>query len=214
MFFGYFADIYYTLISRKIKGYFMNKSQLSLFKKIPTITTDRLILRKLLPSDADDMFEYSQNPIVTQFLLWEPHVNRKFTHSYLKFIQSQYASERFFDWAVTLSDTGKMIGTCGFTMIDTDNDGAELGYVINPDFWGKGYATEALHRVMSFGFGVLGLHRIYVRIMAGNLASEKVAKKCGMRHEATFYSSLLVKGEYRTIKIYAILRDEFYAVKK
>jgi RimJ/RimL family protein N-acetyltransferase len=50
--------------------------------------------------------------------------------------------------------------------------------------------------------------------MAGNLASEKVAKKCGMRHEATFYSSLLVKGEYRTIKIYAILRDEFYAVKK
>lgn len=191
----------------------MNKSQLSLFKKIPTVTTERLILRKMLPTDADDMFEYAQNPIVTQFLLWEPHVTRKFTQSYLKFIQSQYAGAMFFDWAVTLADSGKMIGTCGFSLIDTENDGAEIGYVINPDFWGNGYATEALLRVMSFGFGVLGLHRIYVRIMAGNIASENVAKKCGMRHEATLYSSLMVKGEYRTIKIYAILRDEFYMSK-
>ncbi|MBQ8402796.1 MAG: GNAT family N-acetyltransferase [Clostridia bacterium] len=188
----------------------MNKSELSLFKKIPVITTERLVLRKMLPADADDMFEYAQNPIVTQFLLWEPHVSRKFTHSYLKFVQSQYASCGFFDWALTLAENGKMIGTCGFASIDLENDTGEIGYVINPDFWGAGYATEALQRVMSFGFGVLGLHRLYVRIMMGNAASERVAKKCGMRHEATLYSSLLVKGEYRTIKIYAILRDEFY----
>jgi ribosomal-protein-alanine N-acetyltransferase len=167
-------------------------------------------MRKMLPKDADDMYEYAQDPAVTQFLLWEPHVNVKFTQSYLKFIQTQYASASFFDWAVTLPESGKMIGTCGFAAIDLENDTGEIGYVINPDFWGMGYATEALGRVMSFGFGVLGMHRIYVRIMSGNLASERVAKKCGMRHEATLYSSLLVKGEYRTIKIYAILRDEFY----
>jgi ribosomal-protein-alanine N-acetyltransferase len=188
----------------------MNKSELSLFKKIPVITTARLVLRKMLPADADDMFEYAESPIVTQYLLWDPHVSRRFTHSYLKFLQGQYAAGAFFDWAITLADSGKMIGTCGFAAIDLENDTGEIGYVINPDFWGMGYATEALGRVMSFGFGVLGMHRIYVRIMSGNLASERVAKKCGMRHEATLYSSLLVKGEYRTIKIYAILRDEFY----
>jgi ribosomal-protein-alanine N-acetyltransferase len=188
----------------------MNKSQLSLFKKIPTITTERLVLRKMLPKDAEDMYEYAQEPLVTNFLLWEPHVSIKFTQSYLKFIQTQYAAASFFDWAVTLADSGKMIGTCGFASIDTDNDAGEIGYVINPEYWGKGYATEALSRMLSFGFGVLGMHRIYVRIMSGNLASERVAKKCGMRHEATFYSSLMVKGEYRTIKYYAILRDEFY----
>ena len=188
----------------------MNKSQLSLFKKIPTVTTERLVMRKMLPSDAPDMYEYAQDPIVTRFLLWDPHVNLKFTQSYLKFIQTQYAAGCFFDWALTLAESGKMIGTCGFASIDLENDTGEIGYVINPDFWGAGYATEALQRVMSFGFGVLGMHRVYVRIMSGNLASERVAKKCGMRHEATLYSSLLVKGEYRTIKIYAILRDEFY----
>lgn len=188
----------------------MNKSQLSLFKKIPTITTERLVMRKMLPADAEDMYEYAQEPIVTRFLLWEPHVNLKFTQSYLKFIQSQYASGCFFDWALTLADSGKMIGTCGFASIDTDNDAGEIGYVINPAYWNNGYATEALERVLSFGFGVLRMHRIYIRIMSGNTASERVAKKCGMRHEATFYSSLFVKGDYRTIKYYAILRDEFY----
>ena len=170
-------------------------------------------MRKMLPADAEDMYEYAQNPIVTRFLLWEPHVNLKFTQSYLKFIQTQYAAGAFFDWALTLPESGKMIGTCGFAAIDTDNDAGEIGYVINPEYWGKGYATEALARVLSFGFGVLHMHRIYIRIMAGNIASERVARKCGMRHEATFYSSLFVKGEYRTIKYYAILREEFYKGK-
>ena len=188
----------------------MNKSLLSLFKKIPTITTERLVLRKMLPKDAEDMYEYAKELAVTQFLLWEPHVNLKFTQSYLKFIQTQYSSASFFDWALTLPESGKMIGTCGFASIDTDNDAGEIGYVINPEYWGRGYATEALARMLSFGFGVLGMHRIYVRIMSGNEASERVARKCGMRHEATFYSSLMVKGEYRTIKYYAILREEFY----
>ena len=187
----------------------MNKSKLSVFKKIPTVQTERLVLRKLLPSDDADMFEYSQNPAVTKYLLWDVHINKKFTHSYLKFIQSQYSAGNFYDWAMTLAESGKMIGTCGFSSFDLDNNAAEVGYVLSPDYWNKGIAAEALQRVMRFGFEELGLHRIYARIMDGNKASERVAEKCGMRHEATLKCSLLVKGEYRTIKIYAILREEF-----
>lgn len=189
----------------------MNKSKLSVFKKIPTVETDRLTLRKMLPSDDEDMFEYAKNPAVTRFLLWDAHINRKFTHSYLKFIQSQYSAGNFYDWALTLTESGKMIGTCGFSSFDIDNNAAEVGYVLSPDYWGNGIAAEALSRVMRFGFEELELHRIYARIMDGNAASESVAKKCGMRHEATLESSLFVKGEYRTIKIYAILREEFYS---
>ena len=130
----------------------MNKSQLSLFKKIPTITTERLVLRRMLPKDAEDMYEYAQEPLTTRFLLWDPHVNIKFTQSYLKFIQTQYAAASFFDWAVTLADSGKMIGTCGFASIDTDNDAGEIGYVINPDYRGMGLVPEAVRAVLKFGF--------------------------------------------------------------
>ncbi|MGN1096082.1 MAG: GNAT family N-acetyltransferase, partial [Eubacteriales bacterium] len=138
----------------------------------------------------------------------------KFTHNYLKFVQTQYSSGNFFDWAITLSGEGRMIGTCGFSSFDAANNAAEIGYVLNPDFWGRGIASEAALRIISFGFGAMGLHRIYVRIMEGNTGSERVAQKCGMRHEATLKSALLVKGEYRTIKIYSVLRDEFYSSEK
>jgi ribosomal-protein-alanine N-acetyltransferase len=177
----------------------MNKSQLSLFKKIPTVTTERLILRKMLPTDADDMFEYAQNPIVTQFLLWEPHVTRKFTQSYLKFIQSQYAGAMFFDWAVTLADSGKMIGTCGFARLDLPNRVGEIGYVLNPDFRARGIAVEAARAVIDFGFKNLALHRIEARFMQGNDASRRVMEKLGMSFEGFAKDSIFVKGAYRTV---------------
>lgn len=190
----------------------MEKFLKDIFKNPPELKTERLTLRKMLPSDAEDMYEYASNPIVPRYLLWKVHPSVKFSLSYLKFIKTQYAAGNFFDWALTLADGGKMIGTCGFTLIDGENHAGEIGYVLNPAYWGKGIAAEAIKRVMSFGFGELRLNRIYARIMDGNAQSEKVAEKCGMRHEGTLRSSMFVKGEFKTIKIYAVLRDEFYAL--
>ncbi len=191
----------------------MDRSNLWALKKLPTITSKRLVFRKMLPSDDEDMFEYAQNPAVTRYLLWEPHISKKFTRSYLRFIQSQYSAGTFFDWALTLAENGKMIGTCGFSYIDKENNSAEVGYVLNPSYWGRGIASEALFRVMEFGFIELDLNRIYVRIMEGNTASERVAVRCGMRHEATLRKSMFIKNEYRTIKIYALLREEFLRMR-
>ena len=182
-----------------------------LFSHIPTLETERLILRGMRVSDAEDMYDYAKRPSVTQYLTWNPHTDPAETREYLTYVGQRYRTGDFYDWAVVDKETGRMIGTCGFTSFDLENDGAELGYVISPDHWGEGYATEALSKVMSFGFSVLGLNRMYVRILSGNEASERVARKCGMRHEATLYSSLLVKGEFRTVKIFAILRDEFFS---
>ena len=106
-----------------------------------------------------------------------------------------------------------MIGTCGFTSFDIRNNSAEIGYVLHPDFWGKGLAKEAVLRLMVFGFAELRLHRLSAKIMTENEASKKVALKCGMRHEATFVEGMLIKGRYETIDEYAILAKEFYGKK-
>lgn len=103
-----------------------------------------------------------------------------------------------------------MIGTCGFTNFDLENNSAEIGYVLNPNFWGMGFAAEAILRVMGFGFAELRLHRMKAKIMAGNRASCRVAEKCGMRHEATHIDGMRIKGNYETIEEYAILAGEFY----
>ena len=119
-----------------------------IFGRIPTIETERLILRKMKPSDSRDMYEYSRLPEVTRYLLWEPHTNPSQTLDYLEYLQTRYRVGDFYDWAVVEKSRGKMIGTCGFTSLDFSNNAAEVGYVLNPAFWGKGLAPEALMRVM------------------------------------------------------------------
>lgn len=187
----------------------MNEALLSIFFKPPTFSTERLIMRKMLVSDAEDMFDYASRFETTQYLLWSPHESLKTSKRYLSYIQGQYRNENFYDFALVDKESGKMIGTCGFVTFDLDHNSAEVGYVLNPDFRGRGLAAEALRRLMQFGFSELSLHRIVARIMDGNTASMRVAEKCGMRHEATHKSAMFIKGNYRTIHEYAILEEEF-----
>lgn len=181
-----------------------------IFSKIPTLTTDRFILRKLSLDDTDDMYEYAKNIEVTKFLTWSPHVNKAFTLEYLTYLQTRYKAGEFFDWAIVYKDTGKMIGTCGFTRIDCKNDLAEIGYVINPEYHGKGIATEVVGKAIEFGFENLALNRIECRFIEGNDASRRVMEKNRMRFEGIMRSGMLIKGEYRDIGLCAITRKDFF----
>jgi len=179
------------------------------FKRIPSIETDRLILRKLKVSDFEDMYEYSKSDEVTKYLLWRSHPDEQYTRDYLKYIQSRYRAGDFFDWALEHKETGKMIGTCGFAKLDYDNNSAEIGYVINPAFWHKGYASEAVKKVIDFGFHTLNLHRIEARYIVGNEFSRKVMEKCGMIFEGIHRSSLMVKDSFVSVGYCAITADDY-----
>lgn len=185
-----------------------------IFSHMPMINTERLILRPMRISDAEDMFDYARRQEVTTFLLWSPHPTKSYTEDYLRYLQGRYALGEFYDWAVIEKSSGKMIGTCGFTRIDFPHDAAEIGYVLNPDFHGLGYATEAANRVLRFGFEVLNLHRIEAKFMRGNDASLHVMEKLGMQFEGYRRDGMFVKGSYRTIGICAILQEEFQSAKK
>ena len=180
------------------------------FAKTPTFHTKRLILRPMRMFDAFDMYEYARLPETTEYLLWSPHPDIEFTKNYLAFVIGKYKAGECYDWAIVLDgEEEKMIGTCGFARIDFSNNVGEIGYVVNPEFQNRGYATEAVRAVMRFGFETLGLHRIEGQYIIGNEKSLAVMKKCGMQYEGTARGSMLIKGLYRDIGTAAILRDEF-----
>ena len=190
----------------------MNKHYLyNIFSKIPILETERLTLRRMKATDAGDMFEYASRSDVTQYLTWNPHPDVDYTREYLTQVQKQYENGEFYDWAVILRDEMKMIGSCGFTSFDDDNSSGEIGYVLNPDFWGQGLMSEAVTAVLGFGFERLGLHRIEAKYMQENIRSRKVLEKCGMTYEGTHRDAMLIKGEFRTISVCAMLREEFAA---
>ena len=102
-----------------------------------------------------------------------------------------------------------MIGTCGFTSFSYDHNSAEIGYVLNPAYWGQGIAAEAVRAVLDVGFIKLNLHRIEARFMMGNDRSRRVMEKSGMTFEGFQRDAMYVLDEYRTIGICAILFSEY-----
>lgn len=193
------------------------KDLVRVFSRMPVLNTARLEMRRMLPQDSYDMYEYACRPDVTRYLTWNPHPSREYTREYLEYLADRYRAGEFYDWALIWCANGemyrKMIGTCGFTRFDLANNSAEVGYVINPDYSGRGVATEAVRRVLHFGFEDLRLHRIEAKYIIGNDASRRVMEKVGMHYEGTHRGSMLIKGIYRDIGICAILEDEYRAQK-
>ncbi len=181
-----------------------------IFSEMPILTTDRFILRKLSLDDTDDMYEYAKDLNVTRFLTWSPHKDKGFTLEYLTYLQTRYKAGEFYDWAIVCKDSGKMIGTCGFTRLDFKNDFAEIGYVINPEYHGQGIATEVVGRVIKYGFENLMLNRIECRFIEGNDASRRVMEKNGMKFEGIMRGAMLIKGDYKDIGVCAITRKDFF----
>ncbi len=177
-----------------------------IFSNMPTLQTERLLLRPMHPLDAEDMFSYAHREDVTRYLLWSPHPSIAYTRDYLHYIQERYALGDFYDWAIIERESRRMIGTCGFTRINTSDNSGEIGYVLHPDFWGRGYASEAAGRVMEFGYSELSLHRIEARFMQGNERSLRVMEKLGMKFEGYHADEIFVKGNYRTVGICAAVR--------
>ncbi len=179
-----------------------------LFKNLPYLETERLKLRKLTMRDAGDVFEYASVPGVSLYVSWTPHRTIADTKSFLKHVLFQYEKGIPTSWGIVLKENNKLIGTGGYLWWATEHSKAELGYVVSDKYWNKGYMTEALKKILQFGFETMNLQRIEARCFVENTASERVMKKCGMKLEGILRSSSFVKGAYRDFKLYSILKSE------
>jgi len=189
------------------------ESVYKIFSNIPTLNTDRILLRKITLDDVDDMYDYATDPLVTEYLTWSPHPDKACTLNYISSLQSRYKTGDFFDWAIVHKDSGKMIGTCGFTKFDYANNSAEIGYVLNRNYHGQGIIPEAASEVIKFGFDRLGINRIEGRFIIGNDASRRVMEKIGMKFEGVFREGMIIKGVYRDIGVCSILMSEYVRSK-
>ena len=184
------------------------------FRTIPTLETERLILRKILPCDENDMYEYSRDPETSKYLLWEPHASRSYTRAHIRYLQDAYNRASFFDWALIEKESGKMIGTCGFTEIYEREKRAEIGYVIAPAFHRRGFAPEALKKVMEYGFLTLGLTKLSGRFMEDNEASRTILERFGFQNDTVRNESIFKRGKKERIFTYSLTKDQYLEIKK
>jgi RimJ/RimL family protein N-acetyltransferase len=175
------------------------------------IVTERLTLRPFIHADLDDVYAYHRLPDVTRYLYWEPR-DRESTADALvqKMTQTTLADEGDrLTVAVEWPEISRVVGEVNLMWRSREHRQGEVGYVLNPEFQGRGFATEAAREMLRIGFDVLGLHRMFARCDARNKSSVRVMERLGMRREAHFVHDEMFKGEWGDTYVYAMLASEW-----
>lgn len=176
----------------------------------PTLTTQRLILRPFLLTDAQRVQELAGHPKVAATTATVPH-------PYLDGMAEQWISFHG-EWlekgsaitlAVVLKDSDELIGCIDLMGISKQHQKAEIGYWIGVDYWNQGYCSEAMKAVVDYGFKSLALNKITCRHMSINPASGRVMLKSGLRHEGTLREEMFKDGRFVDMEVYGILKSEF-----
>lgn len=181
-------------------------------KHIGTVTleTERLILRKFNKNDAESVFRnWASDDMVTKYLTWSAHQNADQSTGYIKFCLDSYNDADSYQWGIVLKETGELFGNISVVKLNEDLEAVELGYVIGRDYWGNGYAAEAVKVVIAFLFEEVGVNRIAARHDTNNPNSGQVMQKAGMNYEGTFRQADRNNRGIVDCAIYSILKREY-----
>jgi len=177
------------------------------FTPFPELTTDRLLLRKLRKTDANEMFFLRSNEDVLRYLGKEPTVTIKEAEEFIDKINKSVEENESILWGIAMqNDPSIIIGTICLWNFKKEHYRAEIGYILNPGFWRKGIMKEAINSVCDYGFNVLVLHSIEALLSPENIASSAVLESTGFVKEAHLKESFYFKGKFGDTAIYSRLK--------
>ncbi len=169
------------------------------------LTTRRLVLRPLRADDAPGMYAIYSDPETMRYRSSKEIRDLEAAAGMVgEDLRLQLDGSAAF-WAVVLPKTGRVIGKFSLFTINPDNRRAEIGYVLNRQFWGKGYGTEILDAMIALAFDTYQLHRLEADIDPDNAASLALLRKFGFREEGLFRERWLMGDEWRDSIMMALL---------
>lgn len=167
------------------------------------LRTERLILREYTMDDFAAVHTFASDERVAEFVEWGPNTESD-TRGFLEScVQAQGASPRVDFTLAVAAPLGGPLGTVGLTLA---HGHGELGYVIAPDHWGSGYATEAASALLAFGLDEQGLQSVSATCRPENAASARVLSKIGMSCKGLRRADRLIRGQWRDSLVFAVSR--------
>ncbi|MGW7915943.1 GNAT family N-acetyltransferase [Staphylococcus xylosus] len=161
--------------------------------------------RDLIDTDIDDINELHNLTEVTKYQTWKTQSNEE-TKQFLREVIKQDSNVVYN--VLVNPDTDKVIGTIQL-VIDEVNKSAEIEFIIHPNYWNNGIATNIAKTIIKYAFKVLKLNRVAASIDSNNTAARMVLQNIEMKLEGVLRENRLVDGEYRDTLSYAILRSEY-----
>ena len=154
------------------------------------LETKRLILREMQPSDAEALFEMDSNPNVHQYLWNKPLTSINEVHQYIEKVRNQYLENNIGRFVVVLKESKELIGWAGLKynteMVNNKIHFYDIGYRLNENFWGKGYASEASFAWLDYGFNVMNIKIMEAAAHTENIASNRILQKIGLKMTGSY----------------------------
>ncbi len=175
------------------------------------IETDRLILRRWEPKDAEALFRYARDPDIGPVAGWPSHTS---VENSLEIIRTVFAAPE--TYAVVLKSTGEPIGSCGIMFAnglhssEMQSDEGEIGYWIGKPYWGKALIPEAVRALIRHAFGDLKLKALWCGFYDGNHKSRRVCEKSGFIYHHTNHDIESPLGDKRTEHFYKMTIQDYH----
>jgi len=172
--------------------------------------TERLILRDYRPTDLESIQAYVSQPMVVQYAPWGPNTLAD-TQEFLEEVEERKNEKPrlAYEFAIELKKDGRHIGGCELAISEQEPVEAMLGYILHPDYWNQGYATEVTRKLVELAIHAFNAKTIKATCDKRNIGSIRVLEKSGFVQEKVIENDFLQKGTMRTTLVfrYAPLRN-------
>jgi [ribosomal protein S5]-alanine N-acetyltransferase len=175
------------------------------FNPFPELTTNRLRLRAFSRADATDLLALRSNDRVMQFLDRAHMSSEEEALLLINKIINDLTNNEAINWAISLKEDKRLIGTIGFWRIDKDHHRGQIGYMLMPAFHGKGLMQEAIAAAIDYGFTHMKLHSIEAHVNPGNADSIKLLERNRFGREAYHRENYHYDGKFLDTAVYSLI---------
>lgn len=184
----------------------MNMLNIS-FDPFPIIETERLILKKINVTDAQEMFLLRSNAECMKYIGKPTQKNINESIEFIELINKNIAESNGINWGIFYKSDKKIIGAISIHKIDKQNHRGEVGYMLHPTYWKQGIISEAINEVITYGFNTLNLHSLEALIDKYNDASIAVLTKFKFVKEAHFKENYFYNNTFIDTLVYSLLKS-------
>lgn len=175
---------------------------------IQTLHSQRLVLRPFSKADAAAIQNLANNKEVAGIIgLPQPYLPEH-AIDWIEIQPELILLGTEYPLAIVEKKSNDLIGTITLR-VNKEHFKGELGYWIGRPYWGRGFATEAVKRMISFGFEDLELNKVWASVLLRNKGSIAVLKKAGLFKEGILKQDRLISGKYEDINLFGILREDY-----
>jgi len=177
----------------------------------PTLESERLVLREIVPADAEDIYRIFSDQETMEYWSCRPFTSLDQASALIDQMAQQVQDGSGIHWAITMRGEGRLIGKCGFNEWRKAHRRGDISYIVAREQWGKGVVSEALCAVLDYGFDQMNLHSIEAGVTPGNDASTKMLERLGFQLEGHLKESFLVEDLFVDSLIYSLLKRDWIA---